>query len=187
MSNEADEAEQSLRELDALTVRTRRASRSMATGRPLVAWGVAWIIGLAALDLLDGPPRFVVAALAWAAAILVSWLPMRSAIRTGVETRMRWAWVVVLASSPFIVGAARPETSTHALLLIGALWGLAMTLYAVATGDRTFAAAAGAGVVVAGAVSMLDVDDALLWYGVLGGLPLLVLGISRVFREARRV
>lgn len=187
MSHEADRVESSLHELGALTDRTRRASRSMATGFPIVGWGTAWILGLGALDLLDGLARILVAALAWMIGMLLSWLPMRAMIRTGTEARMRWAWVIVLAASPFLVSAAQPASFVHGVLLLGALWGLAMCLYAVATGDRILAVVAGFGIATAGVLAVLDIPDQMLWFGVSAGLPLLAIGIHRVLRGVGRV
>jgi hypothetical protein len=187
VSHEADQAENSLRELAGLTGRTRLASRSMATGFPLVGWGTAWIVGLGALDLLDGPMRVVVAVLAWLVGMLLSWLPLRSVIRTGAETRMRWAWVVVLVASPFLVAAAQPASFTHGVLLVSALWGLAMCLYAIATGDQILAVVAGSGIVLAAVLADADSESRLLWYGLGAGLPLLALGTCRVLRGASRV
>jgi len=187
VSHEADQAESSLRELDGLTGRTRLASRSMATGFPLVGWGTAWILGLGALDLLDGLMRIVVAALAWMVGMLLSWLPLRTVIRTGLERRMRWAWLVVLAASPFLVAAAEPTSFTHGVLLLAALWGLAMCLYGIATDDRMLAVAAGFGIVMAAVVADADSPNRLLWFGLSAGLPLLALGILRVLRGVSRV
>lgn len=158
----------------------------MATGLPMAGWGFAWILGLGALDLLEGAPRIIVAVLAWAIGMALSWLPLRAAIRTGSETRMRWAWLIVLVTSPFLVAAAQPATFENGVLFGGALWGLAMCLYAIATGDRVLAAVSGFGVIVAGLFGYVDLPTRLLWFGVAAGVPLLVLGISRVVREAGR-
>lgn len=187
MSHEADRAASHLRELDAVTGRTRLASRSMATGFPMVGWGVAWIVGLGALDLLSGPLRVAVPLLAWTFGMVLSWVPMRAVIRTGTEGRMRLAWVVVLVASPFLVVAAQPASFAHAMLLAGALWGLAMCLYAVATDDRALAVVAGFGIVLAAALSPADQLDRLLWFGIGAGVPILALGISRVLRGVGRV
>lgn len=75
----------------------------LSSASPGFRWwaGIAWVLGLGALELLDGPMLIPVAALAWVIGMLMSWLPMRAVIRTGSETRMRWARVVVLAASPF--------------------------------------------------------------------------------------
>lgn len=187
MSHEADQAQSSLRELDALTDRTRQASRSMATGYPMVGWGFAWIVGLGSLDLLAGPVRIAAAAAAWTVAMLLSWLPMHDVIRTGAEARMRLAWLVVLAASPFLVTAAQPASFTHGVLLLCALWGLAMCLYATATGDRLVGVVAAFGIVVAAVLAGSDQPSRLLLFGLCAGIPLLALGIWRVVRGVRRV
>lgn len=187
MSHEADHAQSSLRELGALTGRTRQASRSMATGFPLVGWGIAWILGLGALDLLDGPLRILVTAAAWLIGMLLSWLPMRAVIRTGSETRLKRGWVIVLLASPFLVTAAGPASFTHGVFFLSALWGLAMCLYAVATDDRLFAWAAGFGIVTAGVLTASELPNRLTWYGLSAGIPLLALGIHRVVSGTSRV
>jgi hypothetical protein len=148
----------------------------------MVGWGIAWILGLGALDLLDGTTRIVVTALAWLIGMLLSWLPLRTAIRTGSETRMRGAWVIVLVASPFLVAAAHPADFSHGVLLVGALWGLAMCLYAVATEDQILTVTSGIGIVMAGLLAELDAPNRLLWFGISAGLPLLALGILRVVR-----
>jgi len=185
VSHEVDRAARSLRELHALTGRTRLASRSMVTGLPLIGWGTAYIVGLAALDLLDGVLRMAVVALAYLFGMALSWLPTRDVIRTGTEPRMRAAWFVVLFATPCLAVAARPESFTYAMLMACALWGLAMCLYGVATGDVVFATVAGSGTVLAGLLAMPDLAHPLAWFGVGAGLPLLVLGASRVLHGVR--
>lgn len=187
MSFEADQAQSSLGELDTLLDRSRVASRSMVTGLPLLGWGITWTVGLPAVEVLDGIGRIVVCAGAWLIGMLMSWWPMRTAIRTGTETTMRRAWFVVLGSSPLLVAAARPESFTYAVLLLGALWGLAMCLYAVATEDWGFAAVAGFGIVAAAAVAGPDLDHPLSWYGVAAGLPLVILSATRAAQGVRNV
>jgi hypothetical protein len=140
----------------------------MATGYPMVGWGIAWILGLGALDLLDGTTRIVVTALAWLIGMLLSWLPLRTAIRTGSETRMRGAWVIVLVASPFLVAAAHPADFSHGVLL--------------ATEDQILTVTSGIGIVMAGLLAELDAPNRLLWFGISAGLPLLALGILRVVR-----
>ena len=147
---------------------------------PIVGWGVAWVLGLGALDLLDGPARIVVVIGAWVIGMLLSWLPRRAAIRTGTEGRLRVAWVVVLIASPFLVVAAQPPSFSNAMLLLGGLWGLAMCLYGVATRDRGYAFVAGFGTVLAGVLAVPDLTNRLLWYGLGAGVPLIALGIRRM-------
>jgi len=187
VSYEIDRAEASLREIGALADRTRRAGRSMATGFPLVGWGAAWAAGYAALDLLDGVLRITVMILAWAFAMLMTWMPLRTVIRTGVESRMRWAWTAVMIASPFIVSAAQPSSMVHLGLLLGALWSMAMCLYAIATHDTAFAVIAMFGVVLAGVAGAQEALPPLLLFGLASGLILLTLGIYRVIVGSRHV
>lgn len=186
MSREADEVERSLRELEALSARTRLASRSGVTGLPMVGWGFTWIVGVPAVELLDGLPRILVCGCAWLIGMLTSWWPMSGAIRTGLETPLRRAWLVVFVATPFLLLAARPESFTYGMLLVGGLWGVAMCLYGVATQDGLFALVTGFGVVVAGMTSLLVTSHPLTPYGVIAGLPLVALGATRMWRGARR-
>ncbi len=187
MSHEVNRAERSLRELETLVGRTRLASRSVVTGFPLIGWGAAYVVGLAALDMLDGLLRIAVVALAYLFGMALSWLPTRDVIRTGTEGRMRAAWLVVLFGTPLLIVAARPESFIYATLAAGALWGLAMCLYGVATDDVVFATVAGFGTVLAGLLAIPDLAHPLAWFGVGAGLPLLVLGASRVLDGVRHV
>lgn len=187
VSYELDRAEASLREIGALADRTRRASRSMATGFPLIGWGAAWTAGCAALDLLDGVVRIAVVVLAWVFAMLMSWMPLRAVIRTGVESRMRWAWMAVMVASPFLVAAGQPASMVHLALLLGALWGMAMCLYAITAHDTVFAVVAMFGVVVAGIAGIQEAVPALLLFGLASGLTMLALGIYRVIVGLRHV
>lgn len=187
MSHEGDLAQASLRELGALTTRTRLASRSGVTGLPLIGWGAAYVAGLPALTLLQGPARVAVVASVYLAAVTLSWLPVGGNIRTGAEGRMRAAWVVVFVATPCLAFAARPASLTHATLMAGALWGLAMCLYGIATEDVGFATVAGLGMVLAGLLGLFEIDHPLAWFGVGAGLPLLALGVRRAARGVRRV
>lgn len=186
VTHESKQAEQLLAELDALTDRTRASERSVVTGLPLVGWGTAWTAGYPALGLLDGVARISVAVLAWLVAMALSWFPLRASVRTGVEGRMRWAWLVVLAASPFLVAAARPESWTAVGLLLGGLWSLAMCLWAVATRDLPFAIAAFFGTIAAAASASQETVQPLALFGLLAGPPLLGVGIVRVIVGARR-
>lgn len=187
MSPDPEQAERLIRELGSLTDRTRTAGRSITTGLPLIGWGVAFGAGYAALDLLDGVARIVVLALAWCIGMLCSWLPMRHAIRTGAEARTRWGWVVVLVASPFLVAAAQPSHWVYIALFLGALWGMAMSLYAVATADIPFAVASMIVVVVAAVAAVQPFLPQLAFFGVASALPLLTIGAYRTVRGARHV
>lgn len=187
MALEEEQVASSLRELGALTDRTRAASRSMITGFPMIGWGVAWIVGMPAVELLDGVPRIVAATAAWLTGMLMSWWPRRASIRTGTERKLRVAWVVVFGAMPFLVSAAQPASLTHTMLLLGALWGVAMCLYAIATDDRAYAAVAGFGTVVAGVVAAPDLANPLVCYGMAAGIPMVALGAVRVFQGVRHV
>lgn len=187
MSPDPEQAEQLIRELGTLTDRTRSAGRSITTGLPLTGWGVAFGAGYTALDLLDGPTRIVVLASAWCIGMLCSWLPIRHAIRTGTEARTRWGWVVVLVASPFLVAAAQPPEWEYIALFLGALWGMAMSLYSVATADVPFAVASMIVVVLAALAAVQPYLPQLAFFGVASALTLLTIGTYRLVRGARHV
>ncbi|WP_022916636.1 hypothetical protein [Ruania albidiflava] len=187
MSQQPEQAEQLIRELGSLTDQARTIGRSRITGVPLLGWGIAFGVGYAALDLLDGAARLVVVLLAWAVGMLGSWYPVRHAIRTGSEGRIRWGWVVVLGASPFLVAAAQPSSWIYTALFLGGLWGLAMCLYAVATEDVPFVVASIAVVVLAALAAGQDLAPPLALFGVTTALPLLVLGVRRTLVGSRHV
>lgn len=179
MSPDPEQAERLIRELGSLTDRTRTAGRSVTTGLPLIGWGTAFGAGYAALDLLDGVARIVVVLLAWSIGMFCSWFPMRYAIRTGSEGRTRWGWIVVLAASPFLVAAAQPSSWVYIALFLGALWGMAMCLYAVATADLPFAVASMTVVVVGAVGAVQTFFPPLALFGIASALPLLAIGAYR--------
>ena len=78
--NDAQHAEDALQELDALTGRTRRATRSMSTGLPLVGWGLAWI---AVARLSDEPYSVVTGVAALAAVVVVVVATVLCRVRAG--------------------------------------------------------------------------------------------------------
>ncbi|GAB3927010.1 hypothetical protein GCM10011575_08950 [Microlunatus endophyticus] len=125
--SQKEQAETSLREVRELTLRTRLASRTNATGFPMVGWGITWIFG---------------------------------------------------------VTAAGPASFEHGVLFLG---GLAMCLYAIATKDIVYAVVSGFGIVMAGVQAALGTTTPPLWFGVTAGVPLLALGLQRVFRGGGHV
>lgn len=187
MSTEQEDAETLIRELGTLTGRTRSAGRSVATGRPLIGWGIAWMVGCGALDLLTGFARIAVVALAWLAGMAGSWWPARRSIRTGAESRVRWGWLIVLVASPFLVTAAQPPSWVSVTLLLAALWSLAMCLFAVATRDVPYAIASLAGVLMAGVAAVQEQFPPLLLFGLTAGGALLGLGVLRTITGRARV
>lgn len=187
MSADVDRAEELIAELGTLAGRTRAAGRSMATGVPLIGWGLAWGTGYVALDLLDGAIRIVVVALAWCVGLLGSWLPVRNVIRTGIEGRIRWGWAAVLFASPFLITAAQPASWVFIALFLGGLWSLAMCLYAVATADVPYAVVGMIGVVMAAVAGVQTSLPPLACFGIAAALPLLGIGVHRTVTGARHV
>lgn len=185
MTLDSEDAARALRDLNGIAERARSESRSMVTGLPLIGWGIAWILGLGAIDVFTGAPRLIVVVIAWVIAMTLSWVPWRRTVKHATDTRVRWAWTIVFAASPLLVMAADPRSLANGVLFLGALWGLAMCVYAVATGDTAFAIASGIGVVAAGILAALASPPSILWYGLLGGIALLALGIHRAFGGTR--
>lgn len=185
MTVDSEDAARALRELDGIAERARSESRSMATGLPLIGWGIAWIVGLGAIDVLTGIPRLIVVVIAWVIAMALSWVPSRRTVKHATDARVRWAWTIVFAASPLLILAADPRSVANGVLLLGALWGLAMCVYAVATGDIAFAIASGVSIVAAGALAALASPPSMLWYGLLGGIALLALGLHRALGGTR--
>ena len=192
MSTESDRtasehAERMIRELDEIGGRTRAAGRSTATGYPLIGWGLAWAVGYPALELFDGWLRIAVVVLVWAAAMVLSWVPLRVAVRTGTEGRLQIGWWVLMAASPFIVAAAQPVSLVHVALLLGALWSVGMVLYAIAMHDVPYAVVAAVGIVAAAVAGFQSLIGPLVFFGLLAGVPLACVGVVRLVQGARYV
>ena len=182
---ESELAQQMIRELGELGEQTRVAGRSTATGYPLFGWGLAWAIGYPALELLDGWLRVVVVGLVWVAAMVLSWVPLRVAVRTGTEGRLQVGWWVLMGASPFIVAAAQPVSLAHVALLLGALWSVGMMLYAIAMHDVAYAVVAAIGIVAAAVAGMQEFMGPLLLFGLVAGLPLACVGVVRLVQGVR--
>lgn len=181
MSTEPEQAARLLTELAELRDRARVAVQGLTTGWPLIGWGIAWLIGYPAMQLADGWARIGIVGCCWALGILSSWIPSSRKVRTGHERQLRLGWLSVAAASPFIVAAAAPESWVSVALLLGALWSMCMCLFAIATGDRTFSVVSFVGVVAAGSGASQEFIPALVWFGLFAGLPLLAVGVSRVW------
>lgn len=168
-----------LAELGEIGSRSRRAATSAFVRRPLLLWGLAWLAGFAALDLLPWPLAVPLGVAFALAAALGSRLWQAADAVSGWEARLRWCWAAILGVSPLLVLVVSPVPATRAALLLGALWGLALLLYAVACGDLPLGAV-GAVIVVAAAVTRLVDVHPLLLFGLVGGLAQAGLGLSRM-------
>ncbi len=161
--------------------RSRQIIRDTGMGRPLLAWGVAWMAGAVALHALAGWPGPTVGAALCVLAAAVSWLGVDRQLVRGFERQFAVGWVVLLLSSPLLVIVVAPPTRDVLVIFLGCLWALGMLLYGVGTDDRPIAAVGGF-IVVISAVSRLFVPAvAMVTAGVMGGLALAVLGIRRLW------
>lgn len=175
------EAARTLRELDAIGGRSRRIAYGKATRLPLVAWGVAWILGYGALGALPWSLALPVGGGLCAAAVLVTWLSRSNdQVVNGWERRIRLSWLVLMASSPLLVATITPAPTHAVLTLLGALWGVALLLYAVASADGWLGVAGAAIVVTAAAVHVAGVTQDLLVFGAIAGGTMTALGLRRM-------
>ncbi|MBZ2196643.1 hypothetical protein [Occultella gossypii] len=168
-----------LADLDAIGRRADRAYRAPVTGAPLVGWGIAWAVGYPALGHLDLPWALVVGALATAVGLVATFAGREPGVSNPGAGRLRGAWFLVLAASPFLVQVVSPLEPWRLALFLGALWGVAMAIYAIMTADRALLAVSGGSVVLAAVVTVPEGISPLLVYGLGTGIALLVLGIVR--------
>src|SRR5215831_12421967 len=129
-----DEATTALREAHRVRALGRRLVHGQTTRLPLVWWGAAWMVTYPAAQALPFALALVAAIATSAAAFAMTklgarWDPMPG--RTGWEGHVMRAWWAVLVGA-FVVDVMAAPAPTPVLFLIpGALWGLAMLLYAV--------------------------------------------------------
>ncbi len=182
-----EEAQRALGLARAATVRSARAAQRTTMGVGLLVWGVAWLVGYTAL-------QFLPFALGWAL-----WLPLGGAayaltrrlrddtVRSGWEPRFLRAWWVIVFGSAFLIATVVPAEAIVIVLLTGGLWGLALLLYGVVSGERALALLGGGIVVLAPLLRHLLPDWGALVFGLLGGGGMALLGLWRergVRREA---
>lgn len=178
------EAARVLRELDAIGVRSRRAAYATLTRTPLALWGVAWLTGYALLDLTPWALAVPVGLAVSAAAVAGTWRSGAQDVLNGWEQRVRLSWLVLMASSPPLLMTVSPLPMHAVLIFLGALWGVALLLYAVAVGDIPLGAVGTVVLVTAAAVRVLGLDHDLLTFGVFAGGAMTALGAYRMSRPA---
>lgn len=174
-----------LADLEHLADLSRRTGLASATGRPLIVWGAAWLLGYVALGLSPDARGIAIGGACSLAAILASWRGGPGAARTGWEPRMRAAWLVLMAGSPLLVAIAQPTGVAVVALLLGGLWSLGLALYGVASGDGPLVALGLALLLAATAASLTGRDAALVAYGLVSGAAMLGFGGRRVRRQPR--
>jgi hypothetical protein len=179
-----DEATTALREAHRVRALGRRLLHGQTTRLPLVWWGVAWMVTYPAAQFLPFAPALVAGGASAAAALAMTklgarWDPMPG--RTGWEGRVTRAWWAILVSVFVIDVIAAPAPAPVLFLIPGAVWGLAMLLYAVVVEDRALGVL-GAGIaVLAAALRLLFLDESLVLFGLLGGGGMVAVGLLRLF------
>jgi hypothetical protein len=179
-----DEANLALREAHRVRALGRRLVHGQTTRLPLVWWGVAWMVTYSAAQVLPFALALLVGAASSAAALAMTKLGARwdpTPGRTGWEGRVTRAWWAVLVAA-FVVDVVAAPAPTPVLFLIpGALWGLALLLYAVVVEDRPLGVL-GAGIAVLAAVLRLFLlDESLVLFGLLAGGGMTAIGLLRLF------
>lgn len=182
---DAETAARLVAESDRILVRQRRVGQASMGAPGLLAWGLAWLVAYPALDRWPDRTGGVVAAAAILIAVAVSWAPRDTGIRTGFEGRIRLGWVLTLLSSPFLISSVAPLEGSRFMLLLGALWGLAMALTGVALRDTGLTVVGLAAVVAAGVAPWQHSIPALTFCGLLGGPPMAVLALARLIAARR--
>jgi hypothetical protein len=180
-------AADTLRDLAGIRARSRRAATRDLLRLPLVFWGLAWIAGFSLLDLAPWSVAVPVGAALAVAAAAATWLSRaRPAVRSGWEHRTRAGWIALLACSPFLVLSISPVPARVMAVFLGALWGVALVLYAIATGDVPLGVAGGLTVAAAGFCRVLLHHNGLLGFGLCAGSAMLALGGWRLRTSALR-
>ena len=185
--DEAATAADTLRDLRAIGTRSRHAATRELLAIPMLAWGVAWAVGYTLLDLLPWPAALPAGAALVVAALGVTWLTrLRRSVLSGWERRVQVGWAALMLCSPFLVASISPVPGRVMAVFLGALWGTGLLLFAIATGDRPLGVAGALMVLAAAFCRPLLHHHALLGFGLLAGLAMILLGGWRVAHPALR-
>jgi hypothetical protein len=184
-----DEATTALREAHRVRALGRRLVHGQTTRLPLVWWGVSWMVTYPAAQVLPFALALVAGAAMSAAAFAMTklgarWDPMPG--RTGWEVRVRRAWWAVLVAAFVLDVVAAPAPAQVLFLIPGALWGLAILLYAVVVEDRALGMLGGGIAALAAALRLFFLDDSLVLFGLLGGGGMVAIGLLRLFGPPAR-
>jgi len=174
------EAAATLRELNAIGGRSRRFAYAEFTRRPLLAWGAAWILGYTALGTVSWSIALPAGGVLSAAATLLTWLSRARQVVTDWQRRIQLSWLVLMASSPLLVATISPAPAHTVPIFLGALWGVGLLLYAVASADGWLGATGALIVVTAAAVHATAPTGDLVVFGVLAGGAMSALGLRRM-------
>jgi hypothetical protein len=184
-----EEATAALAEADRLRQMGWRLVTRQLARLPLVWWGLAWMVTFPAAQFLPLGWALAVTALTGAGALAATrmgsrWDPTPGS--TGWERRIQRGWWSVIVAGILIDLIAAPARISVYFLLPGALWGLALLLFAIVAGDLGLGLL-GAGIAaLATGLGLVLPDQALVLFGLIGGGAMAVLGSARVLRSARR-
>jgi hypothetical protein len=170
------DASRILEELAPVTRRSRRLARDVAFARPLLAWGLAWMVGAVLFQFVQGAAGAVLGTAGCACAAAVTWLVRPREVRLNTERRFALIWFVLLAISPLLVAVAAPPNARIMAVFLASLWAVGMLLYGVGVRDLPLAAVGLAIVVVAAATRIMAPHAAMLIVGIMGGLGMALLG-----------
>ncbi|MDQ6636969.1 MAG: hypothetical protein M3Y62_04190 [Candidatus Dormibacteraeota bacterium] len=173
-----------LAEVGRLPARTRRLAATKFTRVSLVAWGVAWVFGYAAVQLLPQPVGLGAFAVLGVGAVTLTRLGAPGELLSGWEAQFRRGWWVLIGVMPLLGLIVQPTPLPTLLLLLGALWGVALLLFAVTVSDRALGAVALTIVAGAAAIHVLAGGWSLLCFGLVGGGAMAILGSSRLLHPA---
>lgn len=168
---EPAEAAETLRDLRTIGGRSQRAASTALTQIPLATWGLAWAVRYALLALAPSPLAVPVGCVLAFGAALVTWIFRSREVTSGRERRTRAGWLALLLCSPFLIAVVSPIPVHPEALFLGALWGVALLLFAIATLDLPLGVV-GALIVLAAAGSRIAaLDRPLLVFGLIAGWP----------------
>ena len=183
---EPAEAAETLRDLRTVGGRSQRAASTALTRIPLAAWGLAWAVGYGLLALAPWRLAVPVGCVLAFGATLVSWIFCSREVTSGRERRTRAGWLAMLLCSPFLIAVVSPTPARTEALFLGALWGVALLLFAIATLDLPLGVVGALIVLTAAGSRIAAADRPLLVFGLVAGLAMLALGLWRTVRSGGR-
>jgi len=175
----SSDAARMLREITPVTRRSRQLTRNAALGRPLLAWGLAWMAGAALFQWVPEPAGAVLGSVPCAGALAVCWLVRSPDVRLPGRRRFALLWFALLASSPLLVAVAAPANAKIMTVFLASVWAVGMVLYGIATEDVPLAVVGLVIVVLAGAARIVFPGAAMIIVGIGGGLGMASLGYWR--------
>lgn len=161
--------------------RGRRAAIGAVLRTSLVFWGLNWMAGYTLLQVWPGWPALALWGVASFSLAVFSRRHATEAalVVSGWEARFQRAWWVILGGSIACAIVVAPAPFATYLLLSGAVWGIAYTLYGVVAGDREIAALGGVVIALAAVTHAFAPADALAVFGLTAGGGMALLGLLR--------